>query len=75
LNIHSSSLSLSLDLSEFACPRDPGPYLAPFSVKLDHLAPAMAFNFVLPVRIVQAVFAIIVIGVLAYGKDVQLLAI
>ncbi|KAK3077419.1 hypothetical protein LTS18_010309, partial [Coniosporium uncinatum] len=27
----------------------------------------MAFNFVLPVRIVQAVFAIIVLGVLAYA--------
>jgi len=34
----------------------------------------MAFNFVLPVRIVQAVFAIIVLGVLAYGKPAHIIA-
>ena len=29
----------------------------------------MAFNFALPLRIVQAIFAIIVLGLTAYGKS------
>jgi hypothetical protein len=34
--------------------------------------PIMAYNFIFPIRIVQAVLAIVVLGLLAYGRHVLL---